>query len=63
MTYINDEQRATLECYERHAIRHGLSSLTRTEQRKLRELRELAYKQHRSEAAVMPQGAAHAAFY
>jgi len=63
MTYINDEQRATLESYERHAVRHGLSSLTRDEQRKLRQLRDLAYKQHRSEAAVISQGAAHAAFF
>lgn len=63
MTYIDNEQRAILESYERNAARHGLSSLTRAEQRKLHQLRELLYKQFRSEAAVRPQGAMHAAVY
>ena len=63
MTYINDEQRAILESYERNAVNHGLSSLTRAEQRMLHQLRELLYKQYRSEAVAKPQGAVHAAVY
>jgi hypothetical protein len=62
-TYINDEQRAILESYERNAVNHGLSSLTRAEQRMLHQLRELLYKQYRSEAAAKTQGAVHAAVY
>jgi len=62
-TYINDEQRAILESYERNAVNHGLSSLTRAEQRMLHQLRELLYKQYRSEAVAKPQGAVHAAVY
>ena len=63
-TYITGEQRAILESYERNAINHGLSSLTRAEQRMLHQLRALQFKQYRiEEAAARPQGLVHAAVY